>query len=98
MKRASVACRFFLFVVLSTWFGLHASGQWVSEGQIEGADVLSLASNDTLLFAGTALGVLVYHCNRPEEGWNEFLLPPDPEVTALAVYHDSLFVGTPTGV
>ena len=98
MKKASVAFRFFLFVILLTLFGLHASGQWVPEGQIEGANVLSLASNDTLLFAGTSLGVLVYHCNRPEEGWNEFLLPPDPEVTALAVFNDSLFVGTPTGI
>ena len=98
MKIITVTCRLILFVVLSNFIGLHAFGQWEPEGKIEGADVLSLASNDTLLFAGTTLGVLVYHCNNPGEGWKEFLLPPDPEVTALAVYRDSLFVGTPTGV
>ena len=60
--------------------------------------VLSMTSVDNMIFAGTMLGVSAYHTGEAEPAWETFIVPPIPEVTALACYNDSVVIGTPTGI
>jgi hypothetical protein len=72
--------------------------QWEKINGLYGGTVLCMAANDTLLFAGTMLGVSVYRVNDTASSWKPFIAPPIPEITALALFRDSLVVATPAGI
>jgi len=87
-----------LSLSLISCFAQVANSQWEKVDGIYGGTVLSLACNDTLLCAGTMLGVSVCRINDPNPAWESYAVPPDPEISALALYRDSLIVGTPAGI
>jgi len=87
-----------LATILIYLLTINAHSQWEQVDGLYGGVVMSMASNDSLLFAGTMLGVSVCRINDPDPAWESFAVPSDPEITALALYRDSLIVGTPAGI
>jgi hypothetical protein len=99
MKQCRISSfRKLLIFLIFCSFITSSHSQWERVPALEGGVVFSVTADNNMIFAPGMPGVSVLKTDEAEPPWETIIVPPIPEITALACYNDSIVTGTPAGI